>query len=99
MLARARPRHRRHDAKGCTPAQLALAGTLARAEVSSVVLGARTPEETAVIMERTGNHPFKVNQMFDMVSVTGRLRTERARNDLASASYVIEATHVEVHKP
>jgi aryl-alcohol dehydrogenase-like predicted oxidoreductase len=33
------------EAKGCTPAQLALAWTLARAEVSSVVLGARTPEQ------------------------------------------------------
>ena len=28
-----------------------------------------------------------------------RLRTERSRNDLASASYVIEATRVEPHKP
>jgi hypothetical protein len=37
--------------------------------------------------------------MFDMVSVTGRLRTERASNELASASYVIEATQVEAHKP
>jgi aryl-alcohol dehydrogenase-like predicted oxidoreductase len=32
-------------AKGCTPAQLALAWTLARPEISSVVLGARTPEQ------------------------------------------------------
>jgi aryl-alcohol dehydrogenase-like predicted oxidoreductase len=30
---------------GCTPAQLALAWTLTRPEVSSVVLGARTPEQ------------------------------------------------------
>jgi len=57
------------------------------------------PPSNQVVLVRTGNQPFKVNQMFDMVSVTGRLRTERARNDLASASYVIEATHVEVHKP
>ena len=32
-------------ARGCTPARLALAWTLARPEVSSVVLGARTPEQ------------------------------------------------------
>ena len=57
------------------------------------------PPSNQVVLVRTGNKPFKVNQMFDMVSVTGRLRTERARNDLASASYIIEATQVEVHKP
>jgi len=57
------------------------------------------PPSNQVVLVRTGNRPFKVNQMFDMVSVTGTLRTERARNDLASASYVIEATQVEVHKP
>ena len=33
------------EAKGCTPTQLALAWTLGRAEVSSVVLGARSPEQ------------------------------------------------------
>jgi len=32
-------------AKDCTPTQLALAWTLARPEVSSIVLGARTPEQ------------------------------------------------------
>lgn len=57
------------------------------------------PPSNQVVLVRTGTRPFKVNQMFDMVSVTGTLRTERARNDLASASYVIEATQVEVHKP
>ena len=57
------------------------------------------PPSNQVVLVRTGNKPIKVNQMFDMVSVTGRLRTERARNELASASYVIEATQVEVHKP
>jgi hypothetical protein len=31
------------------------------------------------------------------VSVTGRLRTERARSELASSSYVIDATQVEPH--
>lgn len=57
------------------------------------------PPSNQVVLVRTGTRSFKVNQMFDMVSVTGTLRTERARNDLASASYVIEATQVEVHKP
>jgi uncharacterized protein len=57
------------------------------------------PPSNQVVLVRTGNRPFKVNQMFDMVSVTGTLRTERARNDLANASYVIEATQVEAHKP
>jgi hypothetical protein len=44
---------------------------------------------------RTGARPFKIRQSFEQVSVTGRLRTERARNELVSASYVIEATQVE----
>jgi uncharacterized protein len=57
------------------------------------------PPSNQVVLVRIGNRPLKVNQMFDMVSVTGRLRTERARNELASASYIIEATQVEVHKP
>jgi aryl-alcohol dehydrogenase-like predicted oxidoreductase len=33
------------EAKGCTPVQLALAWTLARPEISSVVLGARSPDQ------------------------------------------------------
>jgi hypothetical protein len=33
--------------------------------------------------------------MFQTVSVTGRLRTQAVRNDVASASYVIDATRVE----
>ena len=57
------------------------------------------PPSNQVVLVRTGNKPLKVNQMFDMVAVTGRLRTERARNDLASASYIIDATQVEAHKP
>jgi uncharacterized protein len=57
------------------------------------------PPSNQVVLVRTGNKPFKVNQMFDTVAVTGRLRTERARNDLASASYVIDATEVEAYKP
>ncbi|HEY7870917.1 MAG TPA: DUF3299 domain-containing protein [Methylomirabilota bacterium] len=57
------------------------------------------PPSNQVVLVRTGRRPFKASQMFDMVSVTGRLRTERASNELASASYVIEATQVEAHKP
>jgi hypothetical protein len=53
------------------------------------------PPSNQIVLVRTPNRPFKVKHMFDMVSVTGRLRTERARNELASASYVIEATQVE----
>jgi hypothetical protein len=33
--------------------------------------------------------------MFQTVVVTGQLRAEAVRNDVASASYVIQATHVE----
>lgn len=57
------------------------------------------PPSNQVVLVRTAAKPFKVNQMFDMVAVTGRLRTEASRNELASASYVIDATHVEPHKP
>ena len=53
------------------------------------------PPSNQIVLVRTGAKRFKVNQMFDTVSVTGRMRTERARNELANASYVIEATQVE----
>jgi hypothetical protein len=53
------------------------------------------PPSNQIVLVRTGDKPFKVKQMFQMVSVTGRMRTEVVRNDLASASYVIEALHVE----
>jgi hypothetical protein len=55
------------------------------------------PPSNQVVLVRTGVKPFKAKHLFDTVSVTGRLRTEQARNELASASYVIEATHVEPH--
>jgi hypothetical protein len=49
----------------------------------------------AVQPDRVGSHkPFKVKQVFQTVAVTGRLRAEVVRNDLASASYILEATHV-----
>jgi hypothetical protein len=53
------------------------------------------PPSNQIVLVRTGHKPFKVNQMFQTVSVTGRLKTEPSRNDLASSSYVIEATLVE----
>ena len=53
------------------------------------------PPSNQIVLVRTGHKPFKVNQMFQTVSVTGRLRTEASRNDLGSSSYVIEATMVE----
>jgi uncharacterized protein len=57
------------------------------------------PPSNQIVLVRTPNKPFKVKQIFDTVMVTGRLRTEATRNDLASASYVIEATHIEPHTP
>jgi uncharacterized protein len=53
------------------------------------------PPSNQIVLVRTAAKPFKVKQVFQTVAVTGRLRTEAVRNDLASASYVIEATHVE----
>ncbi len=51
------------------------------------------PPSNQIVLVRT--KPFKATQMFQTVAVTGRLRTEPVRNDVASASYVIEATQVE----
>jgi uncharacterized protein len=53
------------------------------------------PPSNQIVLVRTAAKPFKVKQVFQTVAVTGRLRTEAVHNDLASASYVIEATHVE----
>jgi hypothetical protein len=53
------------------------------------------PPSNQIVLVRTGAKPFKIKQMFQTVAVTGRLRTEATRSDVASASYVIEATHVE----
>jgi hypothetical protein len=53
------------------------------------------PPSNQIVLVRTGSKPFKVSQMFQTVSVTGLLRTEAVRNDMASASYVLEATQVE----
>jgi uncharacterized protein len=57
------------------------------------------PPSNQIVLVRTGRTPYKVGALFQRVAVTGRLRTEAARNQLASASYVIEATTVEAHTP
>lgn len=57
------------------------------------------PPSNQIVLVRTGAKPFKAKEMFQTVMVTGRLRTEATRNDMASASYVIDATHVEPHTP
>jgi hypothetical protein len=57
------------------------------------------PPSNQIVLVRTGGKPFKAKEMFQTVMVTGRLRTEATRNDMASASYVIDATTVEPHTP
>jgi hypothetical protein len=57
------------------------------------------PPSNQIVLVRTRARPYKISHSFERVSVTGRLRTEQARNDLASASYVIEAARVEPHAP
>jgi hypothetical protein len=53
------------------------------------------PPSNQIVLVRTAARPFKAKQMFQTVAVTGRMRTESVRHEVASASYVIEATHVE----
>jgi hypothetical protein len=53
------------------------------------------PPSNQIVLVRTATRPFRARQMFQMVAVTGRLRTETVRSDVASAAYVIEATQVE----
>jgi uncharacterized protein len=53
------------------------------------------PPSNQIVLVRTKDRPFKVREMFQTVSVTGRLRTQAVRNDVASASYVIDAMRVE----
>ena len=57
------------------------------------------PPSNQIVLVRTGAKPFKAKEMFQTVMVTGRLRTEATRNDMASASYVIDASKVEAHTP
>ncbi|HVQ77641.1 MAG TPA: DUF3299 domain-containing protein [Candidatus Binatia bacterium] len=56
------------------------------------------PPSNQIVLVRTGT-PFTRGRMFQRVSVTGRLRTEKASHQLASAAYVIEAARVEPHVP
>jgi hypothetical protein len=56
------------------------------------------PPSNQIVLVRTGSRPFKVKEMFQTVAVTGRLRAESARNDIARASYVIDATRVEAQQ-
>jgi hypothetical protein len=53
------------------------------------------PPSNQIVLVRTPAKPFKAKHMFQTVAVTGRLRTEPVRSELASAAYVLEATHVE----
>lgn len=57
------------------------------------------PPSNQIVLVRTGGKPVRANQLWDMVWVTGQLKTERAKNDVASASYILEATQVEAIKP
>ena len=57
------------------------------------------PPSNQIVLVRTGSKPFKIKELFQTVRVTGRLRTESSRSELASASYVIDATQVEPHTP
>jgi hypothetical protein len=57
------------------------------------------PPSNQIVLVRTGTKPFKAKEMFQTVMVTGRLRTEATRNDMANASYVIDASKVEAHTP
>jgi hypothetical protein len=53
------------------------------------------PPSNQIVLVRATRTPIKLGPMFQHVSVTGRLRTEPARHELASASYLIEATKVD----
>jgi hypothetical protein len=53
------------------------------------------PPANQIVLVRTGGNPYTPRRLFDVVSVTGRLKTELAHNALANASYVIEAIKVE----
>jgi hypothetical protein len=57
------------------------------------------PPSNQIVLVRAGAKPFKVTSLFQTVSVTGRLKTERSQNDLASPSYVIEATEIIARAP
>jgi uncharacterized protein len=56
------------------------------------------PPSNQIVLVRMGKKPHKIVRVFDTVAVTGRMRTEQARHELASAAYVIDATKVETQK-
>jgi hypothetical protein len=56
------------------------------------------PPSNQIVLVRTGR-PIKLGPMSQRVVVTGRLRTEHVRNELASVSYVLDATHVGAQGP
>jgi uncharacterized protein len=53
------------------------------------------PPSNQIVLVRAPRTPIKLGPTFQKVLVTGWLRTEPARHDLGSASYVIEATRVD----
>ena len=56
------------------------------------------PPSNQIVSVRAPGKLAKINKVFDVVWVTGRMRTERTRNELATAGYVIEAMKVEPYK-
>lgn len=56
------------------------------------------PPSNQIVSVRAGANVAKISKVFDVVWVTGRMRTERTKNELATAGYVIEATKVEPYK-
>jgi hypothetical protein len=53
------------------------------------------PPSNQVVLVRTPSKPYTIARSFERIAVTGRLRTEQARNTLASASYAIDADRIE----
>jgi hypothetical protein len=54
------------------------------------------PPSNQIVFVRTHSRPFPISRSFERIVVTGRLRTEHARSALASASYAIDATRIEL---
>ena len=56
------------------------------------------PPSNQIVSVRAGGNVAKISKVFDVVWVTGRMRTERTRSELATAGYAIEATKVEPYR-
>lgn len=56
------------------------------------------PPSNQIVSVRAGATVAKISKAFDVVWVTGRMRTERTKNELATAGYVIDAVKVEPYK-